>query len=288
MTAQPRLPLPYLDLSGASFLDFARTVAPETLTLRVGEPGGAAALPEQAHATTVVALVYAEGVVMAGDRRATTGSMIVHREIEKVFPADDSAVVGIAGTAGVGLELVRLFQLELEHYEKIVGAPLSLEGKANRLATLVRANLHLALQGLLALPLLAGLDRAAPPSNPGTGSERDQAVAQPRLYSFDAVGGRYAERDHHAIGSGAVFARGTLKNRWRRGLSRQEAVALALAALLDAADDDAATAGVDLERGIYPLVTVVDATGCQRAGDDELAAQVATLHGRRRAEQGET
>ncbi|WP_313556835.1 proteasome subunit beta [Miniimonas arenae] len=245
----------YLDVSGTSFLDFARVVAPDVVSARLD----VAPAPEQTHATTIVALSYAGGVVMAGDRRATAGSMIAHREIEKVFPADRSCVIGIAGTAGIGLELVRLFQLELEHYEKIVGTPLSLEGKANRLAHLVRANLELAARGLLALPLLAGFDAVA---------------AAARLYSYDAVGGRYAERNHHAIGSGAIFARGTLKNLWHTHLTESEGVEIAVASLLDAADDDSATGGVDLVRGIFPVVAVVDEGGYRRIGDLELAGHV--------------
>ncbi|ROR93420.1 proteasome endopeptidase complex beta subunit [Salana multivorans] len=244
----------YLRLGGTSFLDFASEVAPEVLPSSSQAPAGVTS-----HATTIVALTCPGAVVMAGDRRATSGTRIAHREIEKVFPADTTSAIGIAGAAGVGLELVRLFQLELEHYEKIEGVQLSLEGKANRLARLVRGNLSLAFQGLVALPLLGG---------------HDAPTGTARLYSYDAVGGRYAERDHHAIGSGAVFAGGTLKNHWRADLTQDEAVALALAAILDAADDDAATGGVDLVRGIYPVVAVVDARGFRRVPDAELRGHV--------------
>lgn len=256
MTDAVGLGAPFLRLGPTSFLDFAREVAPDEVTARLT---GTAQMPEQAHATTIVALTFPGGVVMAGDRRATSGSQIAHRDLEKVFPADETSVIGIAGAAGIGLELVRLFQLELEHYEKIDGARLSLDGKANRLSHLVRANLELATRGLLALPLLAGLD-------PATGLGR--------LYSYDAVGGRYGERDHHAIGSGAVFARGRIKGEYRRDLTEDEAVGLAVAALLEAADDDSATGGVDVQRRIFPVVCVVDAEGYRRIDEADLGPHV--------------
>ena len=160
-------------------------------------------MPEVPHGTTIVAVEFDGGVVMAGDRRATMGNLIAHREIEKVYPADEYSCVGIAGTAGIAVELVRLFQVELEHYEKIEGALLSLDGKANRLSALIRGNLSLAMQGLAVVPLFAGydLDRRAG-----------------RIFSYDVTGGRYEEHDHHSVGSGSIFARGSLKKRWRPGL----------------------------------------------------------------------
>ncbi|WP_098470339.1 proteasome subunit beta [Serinibacter salmoneus] len=252
----------------ASFLDLVRDQAPDRLLAwarepRAGEGGEMGAPPLAPHATTIVALTYPGGVVMAGDRRATSGTHIAHHEIEKVFPADDHSAVGIAGAAGVGLELVRLFQLELEHYEKIEGTTLSLEGKANRLAHLVRGNLPLAAaHGLLALPLLAGFDAA-------------RATAS--LYSFDAVGGRYTERRYHAIGSGSPFARGSLKATYRADGDASWAIAAAVAALMDAAEDDSATGGVDLTRGIFPVVAVVDAAGYRRVADGDLAGHVAEI-----------
>ena len=160
------------------------------------------------HGTTIVALAFEGGIVMAGDRRATMGSMIASREIEKVFPADEYSAVGIAGTAGLAVELVRLFQLELEHYEKIEGSLLSLDGKANRLATMIRGNLGLAMQGLAVVPLFGGFDL-------------DRRVG--RIFSYDVTGGRYEEHDHHAVGSGSVFARGSLKKLWRPGPRRRAA-----------------------------------------------------------------
>jgi proteasome beta subunit len=235
-------------------------------------PGGHAAnLGRPPQATTVVALAYTGGVVMAGDRRATVGTTIANREIEKVYPADADSVIGIAGTAGLAIELVRLFQLELEHYEKINGQPLSLAGRANRLGTLVRSHLSLAMQGLSVVPLYAGYDAAG-----GRG----------RIFSYDVTGGRYEEREFYAIGSGAVFARGSLKKLWHAGLDAAGAVQTALTALVDAADDDAATAGPDVGRAIWPVVARVDAGGYERLADDELARVVETIFAQRRAAEG--
>jgi len=221
-----------------------------------------------AHATTIVALTYADGIVMAGDRRATMGTTIAHRQIEKVFPADDFSAIGIAGTAGLAVELVRLFQLELEHFEKIEGSQLSLEGKANRLATMVRANLGLAIQGLAAIPLFGGYD------------ERRQIG---RIFSYDVVGGRYEEQDHHSVGSGSVFARGSLKKLWSHGLDADRAVEVALHALVDAADEDAATAGPDTIRGIYPIVARVSAAGYERITPADMARHTDAIVAQRAA-----
>lgn len=239
----------------SSFLDFLTAYTPQSLPAATA----AGAVPTVPHATTIVALVTSEGVVMAGDRRATAGSMIAHREMDKVFDADEFSAVGIAGTAGLAMELVRLFQLELEHYEKIEGALLSFDGKANRLATLVRHQLGMAMQGLAVVPLLAGFDV-------------DKRIG--RICSFDVTGGRYEERDHHCIGSGAVFARGALKKLWRPGLSSDEGIRVAVEALYDAADDDSATAGPDSVRRIWPVVSSVTVSGFERVDDDVLAGVV--------------
>lgn len=220
-------------------------------------PGSAAELAP--HATTIVALTYADGVLMAGDRRATMGNVIAQRDIDKVFPADDYSVVGIAGVAGIANEIVRLFQVELEHYEKIEGNPLTLDGKANRLAAMIRANLGAAMQGLAALPLFAGYDL-----------DVDHTEHAGRIFSYDMVGGRYEERDYHAVGSGSVFAKSALKKRWRPGVSGDEAVRLAVEALYDAADEDAATGGPDLSRRLYPVVVVVTAEGARRLSDEDV------------------
>ncbi len=256
----------------ASFVDFLAVYAPDLLPRNRLLPAGLAAPDLLApHATTIVALAYDGGIVMAGDRRATMGSMIASRSIEKVFPADEYSAVGIAGTAGLAVELVRLFQLELEHYEKIEGSLLSLDGKANRLATIVRGQLSLALQGLAVVPLFGGYDL-------------DRQTG--RIFSYDVTGGRYEEQDHHAVGSGSVFARGSLKKRWRPGLDEAGAVAVAVEALMDAADDDSATGGPDAERSIWPVVATVGAGGYRRVPDEELATAADGVLAARRAVRG--
>jgi proteasome beta subunit len=217
---------------------------------------------ETPHGTTIVAVVYAGGVVMAGDRRATMGNVIAQRDIEKVFPADDLSCVGIAGTAGLAIEMVRLFQVELEHYEKLEGSTLSLEGKANRLASMIRQNLGMAMQGLAVVPLFAGWDA-------------DDAKG--RIFSYDVTGGRYEEHGYHAVGSGSMFARGALKKRYRDDVTQDEAVALVVDALYDAADDDSATGGPDLTRKIWPVVITVTADGLHRLADDEVSGVVQTV-----------
>ncbi|MCL2849861.1 MAG: proteasome subunit beta [Micrococcales bacterium] len=255
-----RLPAPFTTPGSSSFVEFAAQVAPDLLPGRMSVGAGGEVLVP--HATTIVALVCDGGMVMAGDRRATAGPMIASRHIEKVFPADGHSGIGIAGSAGLAIELVRLFQLELEHFEKIEGMPLSLEGKANRLATILRGNLPLAMQGLAVVPLFGGFD-----------TERRTG----RIFSYDVTGGRYEEHDHHAVGSGSVFARGSLKKRWSPGLAPADAVAVAVEALVDAADDDAATGGPDRVRAIYPVVATITASGYQRVGDDQVAAVAARL-----------
>ncbi|MDV8148264.1 proteasome subunit beta [Arthrobacter sp. B10-11] len=209
------------------------------------------------HATTIVSMTYGGGVLMAGDRRATMGNVIASRHIEKVFPADRYSVLGIAGTAGIAIDLTRLFQVELEHYEKIEGTLLSLEGKANRLGAMIRGNLPMAMQGLAVVPLFAGFDLPV-----GVG----------RLFSYDVTGGRYEEQEHHAVGSGSMFARGALKKLWRPGLTEEEAVAVAVEALYDAADDDSATGGPDPVRQLWPVVYTVGRTGARRIPEHDLAA----------------
>ncbi|SDT29441.1 proteasome endopeptidase complex, beta component Threonine peptidase. MEROPS family T01B [Pseudarthrobacter equi] len=243
----------------SSFTEHLQRDRPELLPFnRPGQGGATAAAPPQVpHATTIVAMSYSGGVLMAGDRRATMGNVIASRHIEKVFPADRYSVLGIAGTAGIAIDLTRLFQVELEHYEKIEGTLLSLEGKANRLGAMIRGNLPLALQGLAVVPLFAGFDTSA-----GVG----------RLFSYDVTGGRYEEHEHHTVGSGSVFARGALKKLWRPNLSAEEAVSVAIEALFDAADDDSATGGPDTVRRLWPVVYTVDSTGTRRVAEEQLAA----------------
>jgi proteasome beta subunit len=195
------------------------------------------------------------------------GSMIANREIEKVFGTDEYSCVGIAGAAGLAVELVKLFQVELEHYEKIEGTLLSVEGKANRLATMIRGNLGLAMQGLAVVPLFAGYDLDG---------------ADGRIYSYDVTGGCYREHHHHSVGSGSLFARGAMKKLWRPGLDADAAVRVAIEALYDAADDDSATGGPDMNRRIWPIVAIVDAEGFRRLEDEVLASVVgAVVEGRR-------
>jgi len=262
-----RLPRAFTTPGSPSFVDFLTEHAPGLLPS--GRPLPAGEVPVAPHATTIIALAFDGGVVMAGDRRATAGSMIASREIEKVFPADEFSAVGIAGAAGLAVEMVRLFQLELEHYEKIEGALLSLDGKANRLATMIRSNLGLAMQGLAVIPLFAGYDLAR-----GIG----------RIFSFDVTGGRYEEHEHHSVGSGSVFARGSLKKRWHPGLDADAAVRVALEGLVDAADDDSATGGPDAVRGIWPVVATVTAAGYVRIPDASLGEMIEALTQERRAE----
>jgi proteasome beta subunit len=261
-----------LSVGTSSFADFLASSAPGLLPAAVaqGAARGAQAGAGQAaagqaaagqagadlpHGTTIVAVDFADGVIMAGDRRSTAGSMIAQRDIEKVFRSDDFSCVGISGVAGIGLELVRLFQLELEHYEKLEGRTLSLEGKANRLAAFVRGNLAGAMQGLVVVPLFAGYDE-----DTGTG----------RIFSYDVAGGRYEERKYHGIGSGSVFARGSLKKLYTDDMPEADAVTVCMQALYDAADDDSATGGPDLTRHIYPVVAVVTENGFRRLTDEEV------------------
>jgi proteasome beta subunit len=225
--------------------------------------------PPIRHATTVVALRFADGVVIAGDRRATEGYSIAHRAMEKVFPADRWSAVAIAGAAGPAVEMVRLFQVQLEHYEKVEGISLSLEGKANQLAQMVREHLPMAMQGLAVVPLFAGYDRRR-----GLG----------RIFTYDVTGGHYEEADFQATGSGGRDARTTIKLGYHEGLSRAEAVELAVEALYEAADEDAGTGGPDLVRGIYPMVAVVTADGYQEAGEPEVAERFGALIERKRDE----
>jgi proteasome beta subunit len=242
-----------------SFAEFLRGHAPELLPGGHQLPAGRLDAP---HGTTIVATTYRGGVIMAGDRRATMGNVIAQRDIEKVFPADEFSCVGIAGAAGLAVEVVRLFQVELEHYEKIEGLSLSLDGKANRLATLIRGNLALAMQGLAVVPLFAGFDLE-------TGSGR--------IFSYDVTGGRYEEHSFHSVGSGSMFARGALKKLYGPELAEADAVAVCVEALYDAADDDSATGGPDLARKIYPVVAVVSADGYRRVPEDEIGAVVQTV-----------
>jgi proteasome beta subunit len=261
----------FLAAGSSSFTDFLTMAAPDLLpSIRhavVHGEGGGGSLPRGStsaaestanvpHGTTIIAAECDGGAVMVGDRRATAGNMISYRYFDKVFGTDEFSCVGIAGVAGIGIDLVRLFQVELEHYEKLEGRMLSLEGKANRLAGLVRSNLGGAMQGLVAVPLLAGYD---------------EDTRQGRIFSFDVAGGKYEERRFASIGSGSIFARGALKKLYRDGMSMEDVVLAVMQSLYDAADDDSATGGPDMSRRIYPVVATVSADGYRRMTDDEAA-----------------
>jgi proteasome beta subunit len=219
------------------------------------------AIRDLPHATTIVAAVCDGGVVLAGDRRATAGNMIAKRDVEKVFRSDEFSGMGYAGTGSVGIEFVRLFQVELEHYEKMEGRTLSLEGKANRLAFMVRGNLGAAMQGLVVVPLFVGYDEDS---------------SQGRIFSYDVAGGPYEEQRFYSIGSGSLFARGALKKLYADGMSAADAALACVQALYDAADDDSATGGPDLPRRIFPVVATITADGFRKLPAAE-AAQVAEL-----------
>ncbi|MGH3312531.1 MAG: proteasome subunit beta [Streptomyces sp.] len=257
-----RLPAAFLTPGSSSFMDFLSEHAPDTLPGRRPLPPveGAVQAP---HGTTIVAATFSGGVVLAGDRRATMGNVIAQRDIEKVFPADEYSAVGIAGTAGLAVEMVKLFQLELEHFEKVEGSSLSLEGKANRLSTMIRSNLGMALQGLAVVPLFAGYD-----------VDREKG----RIFSYDVTGGRSEEVGFTAVGSGSVFARGSLKKLHRDDLTVQQASTVVLQALYDAADDDSATGGPDMTRRIYPILMVISDEGCRRLTEAEVSEAVRTMH----------
>lgn len=252
-----RLPAAYLVPGSSSFADFLAAHAPALLPSRRALPPGTAM--EAPHGTTIVAVTFDGGVVMAGDRRATMGNIIANRDMEKVFATDEYSLVGIAGTAGLAIELVRLFQVELEHYEKIEGALMSLEGKANRLASMIRGNLGMAMQGLSVIPMFAGYDLGQ---------------ARGRIFSYDVTGGCYEEHDHHSVGSGSLFSRGSLKKLHHRGQGSGDAVRVAVEALYDAADDDSATGGPDVGRRIWPTVGIVDVEGARFVPETDVAGVV--------------
>ena len=207
------------------------------------------------HATTVLAIKYQQGVVIAGDRRATEGFQIAERRIEKVFKIDEYSAMAIAGAAGPCIEMAKLFQVELEHYEKLEGVQLSCEGKANKLGQMVKANLPMVFQGLVVMPLYVGYDLKR---------------AEGRIFKYDLAGGRYEESDYHAIGSGGKDARNTMREHFLKGLAEPDALKLALLALYNAADDDVGTGGPDLVRGIYPTAKIVNATGITDVSDQQI------------------
>lgn len=256
------LPAAYLSAASLSFSDFLRSQAPDLLPgARAAELNNQSALAEVPHGTTIVAVTYSGGVLLAGDRRATSGNLIAQRDMEKVFVTDDYSAVGIAGTAGLAVEMVRLYTVELAYYEKIEGVPLSLDGKANKLASTVRENLGMAMNGLAVVPLFVGYDIDA-----------DQPHG--RIVSYDVVGGRYEERaGFHAVGSGSLFAKSALKKLYDPQGDQAAAIRWAVEALYDAAEDDSATGGPDLSRRIFPsIITITGAEGAVRLTDEETGA----------------
>ena len=264
-----RLPAAFMTTGCSSFTEFIGVQAPELLPSRRPLPVGGTF--EAPHGTTIVALTYDGGVIMAGDRRATMGNLIANRDMDKVFAADAYSAVGIAGTAGLAIEIVKLFQVELEHYEKIEGTVLSIEGKANRLATMIRSNLAMAMQGLSVVPMFAGFDLL---------------TLTGRIFSYDVSGGCYREHDHHSVGSGSLFARGAMKKLWHPDMGSASAIRVAVEALYDAADDDSATGGPDLSRRIWPTLAVVNAEGVRFQDDDALATVVEQIVADRRGNPG--
>jgi len=248
------------DYGNSSFLELLRrdfpALIPRTFQTSIEPmviPSGAAA--EIAHGTTVLAVRYRDGVIMAGDRQATAGFQVASRRIEKIFKSDELSGVGIAGAAGPAMEMAKLFQTELEHYEKVEGDNLSLEGKANKLGQMIRMNLQAAMMGLAVVPIFAGFDEKA-----GLG----------RLFKYDITGGRYEETNYDAQGSGSKDARDSLKKLWRRDMTRDEALRVALEALVDAADEDVGTGGPDLIRKIFPTVKTITRSGFGDVADDEV------------------
>jgi len=243
----------YLSDPTSSFTQFLTRVSPQLLPAQAPVHPGQDLAPT---ATTIVAVATPDGVVIAGDRRATMGSMIAQRDIQKVFVADDFAAIGIAGSAGLAINVVKLFRVELEHYEKIEGAPLTLDGKANRLASMIRGNLGMALQGFVVIPLFVGWDLDAQTA---------------RIFAYDATGGCYEETGFHAVGSGSLFAKGSLKKLYSPKANLASAVKMCIQALFDAADDDSATGGPDVLRKIYPVVIAVDKLGARQMPEAEIA-----------------
>jgi len=241
------------DYSNSSFVELLRRESPH-LVPGLGPPP-AAQVFEPVHGTTVLSVRYRDGVIMAGDRQATAGYQVASRRIEKIFKSDELSGVGIAGAAGPAMEMAKLFQTELEHYEKVEGENLSLEGKANRLSQMIRMNLPAAMQGLVVVPIFAGFDEKA-----GVG----------RLFKYDITGGRYEETNYDAQGSGSKDARDSLKKLWKREMGRDDALRVTLEALIDAADEDVGTGGPDLVRGIFPSVKTITRSGFGEVPDDEV------------------
>ena len=251
---------------GSSFIEYLRTDHPDLLPDFRNLDFTQLQLP---HGTTVLSIVYDKGVLMAGDRLATEGHQVGTRDIEKVFTIDESCCMAISGAAGPAVEMARMFQLELEHFQKLEGHQLTFEGKANRLSFLVRQNLPAAMQGLVVMPLFAGFD---------------EAKGRGRIYKFDVTGGRYSEADYYGTGSGGKDARSSLKKSFKEWLTRDQAVVAGIEALMDAADEDRATGGFDLVRGIYPTCKLMTEGGVENVSDDEILSAHKSIVDKRGAE----
>lgn len=265
----------------SSFTDFLRVHAPDQLPQaraeRMGTFTSTTDTSEIPHGTTIVAVSFPGGVVLAGDRRATMGNIIATRDVQKVYITDEYSAAGIAGTAGIAIEMVRLFTVELEHYEKIEGVPLTLDGKVSRLASMVRGNLGAAMQGLAAIPLLVGYD-----------IDHDSPTERGRIFSFDVAGDRHEEfGGYQAIGSGSVFAKSSLKKLYRSDLDADSALAIAVESLCDAADDDSATGGPDIVRKIFPTAVIVSAEGAREVAPADIETAARAIIERRAAEHEE-
>ena len=263
MNDQPRWLNVFNNLSSSSFTDVLRRDHPHLLAGTQVRPEDAVTVP---HGTTVLAVRYRDGVIMAGDRQATAGYQVASRRIEKIFKADELSGVGIAGAAGPAVEMAKLFQTELEHYEKVEGDSLSLEGKANKLGQMIRMNLPMAMQGLAVVPIFAGYDEKS---------------AVGRLFKYDITGGRYEETNFESQGSGSKDARDSLKKLWKKDMTRDEAVRVALEALFDAADEDVGTGGPDLVRGIFPTVKTITRDGFGDLPEAEVRHICETIIGER-------
>jgi proteasome beta subunit len=272
----PGLPAAYFDAGTSSFVDFLSTARPDLLPSSDGRgltPEGLASVP---HGTTIVAAVFAGGVVIAGDRRATMGNLISQRDMDKVYVTDDYSAAGIAGTAGIAVDALRLFTVELQHYEKLEGVPLTFDGKSNKLASMIRGNLGAAMQGLSFVPLFAGFD-----------AEAEDPARAGRIVSYDVVGGRYEEHVGYAgVGSGSLFAKSSLKKLHDPSADRDACVRTVVEALYDAADDDSATGGPDTIRNIYPVVVAIDAEGAVRLPHEEVQTVAEAVVAARRERPG--
>ncbi len=165
--------------------------------------------------------------------------------------------------------MAKLFQTELEHSEKLEGLQLSCEGKANKLGQMVKANLPMVFQGLVVIPIYVGYDLKR-----GEG----------RIFKYDITGGRYEESDYHAIGSGGKDARNTMREHFRKTLSEEDALRIALLALYNAADEDVSTGGPDLVRGLYPSAKLVSASGISDVDDERMKTIYAALIEERKKE----